>query len=231
MLQNRTGLPLIGIRAGHGGLHPETGQYTTPSKTGKLFVHSKDLPIELHKTTNKGKVFFEGVFNRYVADRVAKKLGALNVPNAQFHHPYLDIPITQQSETINKANTTNPIPLLLELHSNAHNGKARGFEVYTSQGNTKSDLYAELLYGKIKERIPQMILRQDLSDGDHDKETKLWMTTQTNCPTILPEFGFFDNAEDILLIMNPEIIDTYTTILTEVAQKAYLDYLLAKKPK
>jgi N-acetylmuramoyl-L-alanine amidase len=225
------GEPVIGIRAGHGGLHPETGQYTTPAKTGKFWIHSKDLPIDLHRTTNKGKVFYEGVFNRYVADLVSEKLDSVNVPNIQFHHPYLDIPLKKQCATINAQHKITPIPLLLELHSNASNGKGRGFEVFTTPGNGRSDFYAEWLYIKVKERIEQIILRPDKSDGDHDKEAKYTMLMETHCSAILPEFGFFDNPEDILLIMNPEIIDTYTTILAEVAQKAYLDYLSIKKPK
>lgn len=223
----KAGTPTIGIRAGHGGIDPKTGKYTT--ENSKFWVHDHSLPIELHATTKQGKVFYEGVWNRMIADKVSLKLFARNVPNTQFHHRYLDLPLTQQYQAINSWHKTTPIPLMLELHSNAANTKARGFEVFTSPGNTKSDKYAEHLYKGIQKNIPQMSLRSDMSDGDYDKETRLTMTTKTNCPTILPEFGFFDNAEDILLIMDENIIETYTNLLADTAELAYQDFISEKK--
>lgn len=217
----------IGVRAGHGGIDPKTGKYTT--QNSKFWVHPHSLPIELHAKTKAGKVFYEGVWNRIIADKVCNKLFARNIPNMRFHHPYLDLPLVHQSHSVNTWNKTMPIPLLLEIHSNAFNTKARGFEVFTSKGKTNSDKYAEHLFQGIKSKIPQMPLRYDLSDGDHDKEAKLWMTGETDCPTILPEFGFFDNAEDILLIMDPEIIEIYTDLLTDTAELAYQDFFSTKK--
>jgi len=223
--------PIIGIRAGHGGLDPITKKYTTPTDKGKFKIFPATLDIELHAKLPDGrKIFYEGVWNRMIADKLAYMLDmTYNIPTVQFHHEYLDIGLVPQCELINLINNCFPIALLFELHSNAFDGTAKGFEILTSKGQTKSDKYAEQVWKLVSEQIPELALRPDKSDGDHDKEDKLHMTSNTNCPTILPEFGFFDNIEDIKTIMNPTIIARYVSILATVAYNAIHDYLVENK--
>ena len=52
----------IGVSAGHGGIDPLTGSYTT---SGKQFFHNG---LDLHDRGN----FYEGVFNRSIADFIQK---------------------------------------------------------------------------------------------------------------------------------------------------------------
>jgi N-acetylmuramoyl-L-alanine amidase len=214
------GEPIICIRAGHGGIDPETNAYTTK---GKQWMHSHSLPIALHKEDADGKHFYEGVWNRAMAALISKELWSRGIPNKSVHHEYKDIRLMSQVDTINNIHRNeNPICLLLELHSNAANTQARGFEVFTSPGESKSDKYADMLYKKIAADFP-LKMRRDRSDGDYDKEARFTMITKTWCPAILPEFGFYDNAEDILIIMNPEVMQRYAIVLADVAEQAYKD--------
>lgn len=223
--------PIIGIRAGHGGIDPITKKYTTPTDKGKFKIFPATLEIDLHAKLPDGrKVFYEGVWNRMIADKLAYELDmTYKIPTVKFHHEYLDIGLVPQCELINQVHSCFPIALLFELHSNAFDGTAKGFEVFTSAGQTKSDKYAEKLYTLITQFIPELSLRSDMRDGDHDKEDKLHMTSNTHCPTILPEFGFFDNIEDIKVIMNPAVISRYVGLLATVAYNAYHDYIADNK--
>ncbi len=223
--------PIIGIRAGHGGIDPITKKYTTPTDKGKFKIFPATLEINLHEKLPDGrKVFYEGVWNRMIADKLAYELDmTYKIPTVKFHHDYLDIGLIPQCDLINQVNASFPIALLFELHSNAFNGLIKGFEIFTSKGQTKSDKYAEQVWKLVTEEIPELVLRSDKSDGDHDKEDKLKMTSDTDCPTILSECGFFDNIEDIKTIMNPRIINLYVSILATVAYNAYHDYLVENK--
>ena len=39
-------------------------------------------------------------------------------------------------------------------------------------------------------------MRKDLSDGDSDKESSLYILTKTRCPAVLLENFFYDNREE-----------------------------------
>jgi N-acetylmuramoyl-L-alanine amidase len=208
---------VIAIRAGHGGIDPITGEYTTK---GKRFTH----PHMDNLHSKDGKTFYEGVWNRAIANLVHKKLTSLQIPSILIHHEYKDESLRSQVDKINHIHKhKHPIALLLELHSNACSShKAEGFEVYTSPGETSSDKYATLLFQMVSERLP-IRPRTDMSDGDPDREKNFTMIAKTWCPAILPEFLFFDNKNDIKIIMDPLIMDQYAEILAQVSAQAYFD--------
>lgn len=84
--------------------------------------------------------------------------------------------------------------LTVSLHCNAaENGAAKGFEVWTSPGQTRSDQAAELIVGAFATQFPGRLIRRDLSDGDADKEAKFRVLTGTHGPAVLVEFGFLTN--------------------------------------
>lgn len=95
--------------------------------------------------------------------------------------------------------------IYVSLHVNASgNGKwmqARGWEVYTSPGKTKSDILATCMWNAAKNYLGDMTtIRSDWSDGDPDKEAKFFVLTKTKCPAVLVENLFMDNQEDLKLL-------------------------------
>lgn len=215
------GKHIIAIRAGHGGIHPVTGEYTT--KNAKQWRHPG--MTNLHGPAGVKDTFYEGVWNRTIAQMVYEGLWAKGVPCKMIHHEYEDLRLYDQVQKINHIHKNeNPIALLLELHSNASGShKARGFEVYTTPGETKSDRYAEILFNEVTSKLP-VRPRTDMSDGDKDREKNFTMIAKTWCPAILPEFLFFDNSEDIKLIMDPTIMKKYVQCLCHTAKVAYDEY-------
>ena len=95
--------------------------------------------------------------------------------------------------------------IYVSLHVNASgNGQwmqARGWEVYTSPGKTKSDILATCMWNAAKIYLGDLTtIRSDWSDGDPDKEAKFFVLTRTKCPAVLVENLFMDNQEDLKLL-------------------------------
>ncbi len=186
---------------GHGAIDP-SGKYTTaPSKQ---FQHSKG-------TFHKGSWFFEGVFNRAITTRVSEKLRNLHIPHVIVAHEYLDTTLADRVKTANWYFAQYKNTLYISNHANASgSGRARGFEVYTTPGKTKSDEVATLLWDNVKELLGDKIsMRPDQSDGDPDREANFYVIKNTKMPAILVEHLFFDNFDDATLLMSDEIQDLF----------------------
>ncbi len=99
--------------------------------------------------------------------------------------------------------------LLVSVHLNAAgNGRiwmgARGWEVYTSKGNTKADRLADCLCAAALEQLRGMTIREDWSDGDADKEADFYILKHTKCAAALTENLFMDNTRDYDFLMSEE---------------------------
>lgn len=195
------------ISAGHGGIDPETGKYVTyPSK------FAKHPGLSLHD----GEYFYEGVWNRIIAEKLIKRMEEVGLTYKRFYHEWQDQELRYKSAQINEHNRNKQKCILFELHSNASSeGKAQGFCVFTSKGETKSDKIALRLINEIKEAFSDVdgfIVRKRAHI-----EKNFWMVKETHCPAILPEFLFFDNREDVQLLMREDVQDLYVECLLNTA--------------
>ena len=100
--------------------------------------------------------------------------------------------------------------LLVSIHVNAAgNGKewknARGWEAWTSRGQTEGDKLADYLYQSAIESFqPNTSIRADLGDGDFDKENQFTILSKTLCPAVITENFFMDNKEDVDYLQSDE---------------------------
>ena len=91
--------------------------------------------------------------------------------------------------------------IFISLHCNsAENENAKGYEIWTSPGDTLGDRLATCIYGEITDEFPNMTGRADYSDGDPDKESRFFVLIHTEAPACLIETAFISNAEDALLL-------------------------------
>lgn len=164
---------------GHGGM-TSTGHYTT-------------APEKMHKFPN-GKVIYEGVINRKIGARLMRKLGIAGIRYVQIADDIEDTPLAVRVAKADKIFATDRSCIYLSIHSNAGGGK--GFEVFTSPGQTKSDKVAAVFCKKYQQLLPQFPFRKDLSDGDDDKEADFYVLRKTDCPAVLVENLFFDNEAE-----------------------------------
>lgn len=190
------------LDAGHGGIDP-AGNYTTAP--AKMFEHAKGT--EFHD----GPLFYEGVWNRTLTKRVEEKLNQLGIQYLTVSHDFLDLSLSYRVDMANWYHKNFKKGIFISNHSNAsasHN--ARGFEVYTTPGVTNSDKLAEMLWNNVKDMLGDRIrYRTDTSDGDHDKEARFFVITKTAMPAILIEHLFFDNVDDVKLLMDPDIVERF----------------------
>lgn len=100
--------------------------------------------------------------------------------------------------------------LLVSIHCNAAgNGKewmkGRGWEAWTSTGQTEGDKLAECLYESAPNSFaPGTAIRTDWNDGDPDKENQFTILAKTLCPAVLTENFFMDNKEDVDYLLSEE---------------------------
>ncbi|GAB5551379.1 MAG: hypothetical protein Sapg2KO_09700 [Saprospiraceae bacterium] len=189
------------LDAGHGGLDLE-GKYV--SAPGKQFKHSRG-------TFHGDGWFYEGVFNRTIVSLVASKLRNLGFQVLILSHDYLDTPLSTRTDKANWYYENFSRGILLSSHGNASpSHRGRGFEVYTSRGETKADRIAELHWKNVETLLgDRIVMRMDQKDNDLDKEANFWILRRTKMPAILIEHLFFDNYEDALLLMDDEIVELF----------------------
>lgn len=184
------------IDAGHGGM--QDGVYTTAP--AKMF------------TFHDGYTIYEGVVNRKIADKLHKLLLINKIDFALVYDEVKDTSLALRVEIANKLYAKDKRCMYLSIHSNAGGGS--GIEVYTSKGQTKSDLLAPHFINAYKEAFKGYKLRADNSDGDEDKEADFYVVHKTNCPAVLVESFFFDNR------MEAEFLNS------EIGQDAIAECLL-----
>ena len=176
------------LDAGHGGIDPKTGRYTTaPSK---MWTHKATA-------TEEEFTFYEGVFNREVCELLEEMLLRRGIPVHRTYHSHQDVSLGKRANITNNIADEHSKAVLISIHGNAAaNEKAQGLEVFTSKGQTKSDVLAEHLINCLAQELPEMKMRKDTTDGDQDKEANFYMLRKTKCPAVLSENGFFTNRAE-----------------------------------
>lgn len=175
---------------GHATLN-EQGYYATP---GKQFI----FPDKLH--------VYEGYENQKYTEALAKygKEAGFKIEYTVKPNNPVDISLASRVTIANNLKD-NKNSLYISVHNNAGGGK--GTEVFTSIGQTKSDLFAEGIINSIIEAFPKRPIRLEVKDGDKDKEENFYVLKHTYMPAVLIEYGFFDNREDYNFLSNPTNID------------------------
>lgn len=126
-----------------------------------------------------------------------------------------EIGLSKRADNANKIVRSKKV--LISLHSDAAgNGDwmtARGYSVYTTKGNTKSDKVAEIILTDLQSNFPELKGRFDNTDGDKDKEENFTVIYKANCPAVLIEWCFQDNKQDVELLLDPEVNKKYVDSL------------------
>lgn len=202
-----------GLIAGHGGLHPQTGQYVTAPKKMCLF--------------GDGRVVYEGVENRNIVNAILAHnvLGGNQLANVEdlLHGAWEDTPRSERIEIVNERfdelKAQGKELLLWEIHNNAYQpNKAEGREIFTTRGNNFSDTMATIWWNVAKEVIPDQKLREDWSDGDPDKEKDYDIIKGVKCFAVLPECFFFDQRDEVEKYCNPDGYSLWATVFLKTFQ-------------
>lgn len=198
---------------GHGSLDTK-GVYTT-------------APAKMHKFED-GVVAYEGVINSEYVKKMAfyGEAAGFNIEYTVLPTSPVDMPL---EERVNKANfgLHKNNSLFISVHNNASlNHNAEGSEIWTSVGQTYSDIIAEHILDNWKSVFGNRV-RKDMTDGDKDKEAKFYVLHNTVMPAVLLEIGFFDNRKDFEFITSYRTID----IISRLTIQGVVDALRKKFPE
>lgn len=186
------------------------------------FAHGSDVagkqsPDGRHK---------EYLWSRKVGNMLAELLKQEGFEVAFTNIKDTEIGLSRRQEIANNLNAPRDgTKFLLSLHNNAAGMgnewcAARGFEIYTTKGQTRSDLFATVIFEQLQEDFPTADgykHRIDPSDGDPDKEANFTVLMGNNYWGVLLEWLFQDNPDDVALLeddsVNRKLVESLTQAL------------------
>lgn len=172
---------------GHGGII--NGEYQTPGKRSPVWEDGSQL--------------FEGEFNRAIVNRLVKMCAEKGIECINLVDTQEDTPLSKRTAKANSIHREKGNTIYVSIHANGFSKEsANGWSVYTSEGETKSDIVASVLAEKAQKEFPDEYMRKDTRDGDADKESNFWVLRKTAMPAILSENFFmtnYDNCHKYLL--------------------------------
>ena len=160
---------------GHGGIID--GEYQTAGKRSPVW--------------DDGSQLFEGEFNRAIVNRLVKMCAEEGIECINLVDTQEDISLSKRTNKANdihrKRSDKDGKSIYVSIHADAFNKEsANGWSVYTSEGQTKSDIIARVLLDKSKEEFPDEKMRGH-------KESNFWVLRKTLMPAILSENFFMTN--------------------------------------
>jgi len=194
---------------GHGGIID--GVYQTAGKRSPKWEDGTQL--------------FEGEFNRAVVKRIVKLCEAEGIECINLVDTEEDLSLRWRTDKANdiyreRQQTDGKKCIYVSVHANGFNKEsAHGWSVYTTEGETKSDKIAQILYEKAKAEFPTHKMRVDTRDGDADKEANFWVLRKVVMPSILSENFFMTNREESRLQLSEEGRDRIAKIHFEMIKE------------
>lgn len=140
-----------------------------------------------------GSILYEGEFNRSIVNRLIEMMTAARIHYVNIAPEMEDISLNERVRRANSYHDQRDC-IYVSIHSNA--GGGRGYEVYTSPGDTPSDKVATIFFKEFEKKFPDTRMRMDMLDGDVDKEANFYVLKYTRMPAILTENLFMDNEDE-----------------------------------
>ena len=171
-----------------------------PSKTLVILDngHGIDTPGKRSPIWSNNTQLFEWKFNRDIVDYIIQYLQVANISYVKLVEETQDISLKDRVDRINsifKEYKDKYKIYLISVHGNAADNAptANGIEVFTSIGETKSDIIAEVFYEKLKNLGWKMRPNRSNKGG---KEENFYILKNSYCPAVLTENGFYTNEEE-----------------------------------
>ena len=146
----------------------------------------------------------EYAYTREIAEMVVCELKKMGIDAERIVREESDVPLAERCRRVNEYKASEAI--LISIHCNAAGSSgwmtARGWEAWTSVGQTKADKLATCLYEAAERVLSGIKIRKDMYDGDPDKEEEFYILKHTKCPAVLTENLFQDNKEDVDFLLS-----------------------------
>ena len=164
-------------------------------------------------------IFREWAWNKDVAEITVETFKHLGYETVLINPEEEDISLTERVKRINKYGKDS---ILVSIHVNAaSNGEwtnARKWSVWTSVGQTKSDILATHIFNEAEKKWGTDKVRKDISDGDVDYEENFTVIYKSICPAVLVENFFMDNKDDYEYLCSPNSIYECSDVIVKGVQ-------------
>lgn len=164
-------------------------------------------------------ILYEGMFNRWVSNRLIEKLDRANIPYFHISPELGDISLPEKVKRANTIHNKFGDVYILEIHANA--GRGEGIEGFTSIGDTDSDKIADIFLSNLEKELPCQKMRYDFSDGDRDKESNFYILHKSTPPAFLLECGFMDNRSDYKRLWDEGYLEKIVNSLFKSVKELY----------
>lgn len=181
----------------------------------------------------KGR-FKEWKYTRVIANQVVDKLKDMGYDARLVTPEDNDASLAERIRRINtvcnKEGASNV--LMISVHANAVGDSSKwmegkGWEAYTTRGETISDKLAEFLYKRADSNIKGRKIREDWTDGDRDKEADFYIIKHAKCAAVLTENFFYDNKDDLKYLTSDEGV--HAVVRTHI--EGIIDFVKYKEGK
>lgn len=175
--------------------------------------HYDGCPGKRSPKTSDGRQLFEWKFTRDLGERIKLTCDQLGIRCIRSTNKDNEKSLTSRVNYINKIvrqeSEHGRSCLMLSLHSNAAGSggwaNARGWEVWSTVGTTKSDEFAKIMLKHFKIIFPNNKLRGH-------KEKNFTVIYKCACPCVLTENFFYDNKDDLTILMSEEGMQKITDL-------------------
>ncbi len=183
---------------GHGGMI--NGIYQTAGKRSPKW--------------SKG-VLGEGMFNRWVVNRIIEKLDREKIPYFHLSPELSDVSLSTRVKRADAIQSKTKNVYVLSIHANAGGGV--GIEGFTTVGLTGSDEVGEVILKNLEIDLkPYTNMRFDMrSDGDRDKEKNYYLLRKPRARAFLLECGFMDSVQDYNNLWDTEYLEVLTSSIAK----------------
>lgn len=174
--------------------------------------------------------FMEYQYNRRLGKEIGKRLTQLGISWCFTYdtEDAVDLSLTARANVANRMSKLYGAKnvVLISIHHNALGMgdkwyDAKGWSVWTTVGNTVSDKYASIMYESARETLIPLgrKVMKEMSDGDGDYEKDFTVIQKTVCPSMLIEYGFYTNQDEMEWMMTDESLDAFATLTVNAIQK------------
>lgn len=193
--------------------------------------HGINTPGKKSPVWPDGSSLSEWRYTRELTLRIETALKAKGKSVQRIVPEYKDVPLWERCHRVNKiaAKFGARHCLLVSVHVNASaSGKACGWEIHTSKGQTISDIFATVFWNEANKQLNgRSCMRGDHSDGDPDWDSDFAILRDTICPAVLTENLFMDHLQDCKLLLSEEgkqlITDIHVRAILQIADLPYFN--------
>ena len=195
---------------------------------GKQSPILKGSGLEISSEFAEKDRFKEWKYTRVIANQIVDTLKGMGYDTRLVTPEDEDASLAERIRRINtvcnKEGASNV--LMISVHANAVGDSSKwmegkGWEAYTTRGETISDKLAEFLYKRADSNIKGRKIREDWTDGDRDKEADFYIIKHAKCAAVLTENFFYDNKDDLKYLTSEEGVHAVVRLHVE----GIIDYI------